>query len=330
MSPQDGAPPPRTPTPRTPPTGTPPDASPRDRIAGIALSHPDRVVFDQPRLTKADLARYHEAIAPAMLAELSDRPLSLLRLPDGIEGERFFQKHPGKGFPPAIRRIGIVEKDGQARPYAYVTDPAGLVAAVQMGTVEFHIWGARRDRLDRPDRLVFDLDPDAALPFSQVTRAAADLRDLLRDLGLDGWAMVTGGKGLHLVVPLQRRTGWDDAREFCHGVARLMAGRRADLFTDRMARDQRSGRIFIDWLRNDRGATAIAPFSLRARRGAPVAMPVGWDELPRLHSAAQFSVSEALERGWQGVDRPAPQILGKGPIAKLGRALARLADRLAG
>ncbi|WP_199257761.1 non-homologous end-joining DNA ligase [Paracoccus binzhouensis] len=279
------------------------------RIAGIPLSSGARVIFEKPRLTKADLARYYQAVAGPMLREMADRPLSLLRLPEGMAGERFFQKHPGKGFPEAVKTVEITESDGAAAPYAYVNDAAGIVGAVQMGSVEFHLWAARRDRLERPDRLVLDLDPDEGLDFAAVRRAALDLRDLLADLGLSSWPLLTGGKGIHLVVPLRRILGWDRLKRFARGVAVLAAERQPERFTASMAKAGRKGRIFIDWLRNERGATAIAPFSIRARPGAPVACPVTWQELERIPRASAFGLDAARERGWGDLEPPPPQSL---------------------
>ena len=297
------------------------DASMSDHaVAGITISSPERVIFPDAGVTKLDLASYYDAIAPAMLKECADRPLSLLRLPEGMEGEQFFQKHPGKGFPKALRQIEIAESDGDPAPYAYVTDAAGLVGAAQMGTVEFHIWGAHRDRLERPDRLVLDLDPDEGLDFADVRRAALDLRGVLADLGLDSWAMLSGGKGVHLVVPLRRSVGWDSAKLFCRGVATLCEQREPERFVAQMSKARRKGRIFIDWLRNERGATAVAPFSVRARPGAPVAMPVGWDELPRFKSAAAFGMDQARERGW-AIQPPPPQSLSRKVIDALEAAM---------
>lgn len=293
----------------------------RETIAGIALSSGERAIFPKPRLTKADLARYYEAAAALMLPEIADRPLSLLRLPEGLEGERFFQKHPGKGFPSAVKVVQIPQSDGESAPYAYVTDAAGLVGAVQMGSVEFHLWGARRDRLDRPDRLVLDLDPDEGLGFAATRRAALDLRDLLAELDLACWAMLSGGRGIHLIVPLRRQTGWETLKLFSRGVAHLAETRWPRRFTAQMAKARREGRIFIDWLRNERGATAIAPFSVRARAGAPVACPVGWDELPAIRRAGAFSTDAALERGWAGVTPPDAQALTKARVDALERLL---------
>jgi len=301
-----------------------------ERIAGVTISHPGRVIFadsdagsgpDRTGLTKAGLARYYNRIAPLLLDEAANRPLSLLRLPQGMAGERFFQKHPGKGFPRAIRQMRITESDGEDAPYAYVTDAAGLVSAVQMGTVEFHIWAARRDRLERPDRLVLDLDPDEGLGFDAVRRAALSLRGRLLDLGLSPWALLTGGKGVHLVVPLRRSIGWGDLKRFAHGFAALCARDEPDRYTVELAKASRKGRIFIDWLRNERGSTAIAPFSVRARPGAPVAAPVGWDELAGIETARAFGIAAAQERGWAGVARK-PQSLTRAMFEALETALA--------
>lgn len=287
----------------------------------VAISSGDRVIFDKPRLTKAGLAEYYRAAAPLMLPELAGRPLSLLRLPDGMAGERFFQKHPGKGFPAALKIQQIADKDGAPSPYAYVTDVDGILGAVQMGTVEFHIWGARRDRLDRPDRMVFDLDPDEGLGFAATRRAALELRDRLSGLGLRSWAMLSGGKGVHVIVPLRRTAGWDTVKLFSRGVAMLTAQAHPDRFTAEMSKAKRKGRIFVDWLRNERGATAIAPFSVRARPGAPVACPVSWDELGRIRKAGAFSTAQALERGWADTDPPPAQTLSAAVIAALDAAL---------
>lgn len=287
----------------------------------VAISSGDRVIFDKPRLTKAGLAEYYRAAAPLMLPELAGRPLSLLRLPDGMAGERFFQKHPGKGFPAALKIQQIADKDGAPSPYAYVTDVEGILGAVQMGTVEFHIWGARRDRLDRPDRMVFDLDPDEGLGFAATRRAALELRDRLSGLGLRSWAMLSGGKGVHVIVPLRRTAGWDTVKLFSRGVAMLTAQAHPNRFTAEMSKARRKGRIFVDWLRNERGATAIAPFSVRARPGAPVACPVSWDELGRIRKAGAFSTVQALERGWADTDPPPAQTLSAAVIAALDAAL---------
>ncbi|WP_136637388.1 DNA ligase D [Pseudooceanicola onchidii] len=274
------------------------DAMPDDavEIADVRITHPDRTVYPEAGITKREVADYYAAVADRMVPKLDDRPLSLVRLPEGLSGDRFFQKHLGKGFPSAILATEIKESDGSPATYMRVKDASGLVGAVQMGTLEFHIWGARRDNLERPDRLVFDLDPDEGLGFGEVKSAAFDIRDILSDLGLDCWPMVTGGKGVHVVAPLRRVAEWDTVKLFSQVLATHLAQSEPERFTASMSKSKRSGRIFIDWLRNERGATAIAPFSLRAREGAPVAVAVSWDELGGLRSAQAFGMEAALER----------------------------------
>ncbi len=291
-------------------------------VAGVTISSPRRVVFPEAAVTKRQLALYYEAVAPALLAIASGRPLSLVRHPSGLAGPGFFQRHAGDGFPAAIRRLPITSTDGDTADYMYVADPEGIVAAVQMGTIEFHLWAARRDRLDRPDRLVFDLDPDPAVGFAEVRAAAADIRDLLAAMGLAAGALVTGGKGVHVVVPLRRTVGWDTLKGFAQTFATVLAQAEPDRFVATMAKSRRVGRIFIDWLRNERGATAIAPFSVRARRMAPVAVPVGWDELAALREADAFGLDAARERAASPSPQPVSSTLGKAAVVGLERLAA--------
>ena len=292
-------------------------------IAGISVSHPKRVVYPKAGITKRQVAEYYEAVAERMLQTCEDRPLSLVRLPTGLEGERFFQKHAGSGFPDALKTVEIEEKEGGREPYMYVTDAAGLVAAAQMGTLEFHIWGSKRDRLERPDRMVFDLDPDEGLGFRDVKTAALDLRDRLDDLGLPSWPMVTGGKGVHLVVPLRRVAEWETVKLYSRIFATLVAQEEPTRYLAEASKAKREGRIFIDWLRNQRGATAIAPFSLRAREGAPVAVPVSWEELEALKSAQAFPLDAALDRSWKELTVPKPVGLSQKLVDRLEKAAER-------
>ncbi len=266
------------------------------KIAGVELSSPDRPVFPDAGCTKRDVARHYERAGERMIAIMGHRPLSLLRCPDGIAGDCFFQKHAPKGFPDALQHVQIEEKDGKRADYLYATRTESLVAAAQMGTVEFHIWGARTDRLERPDRLVFDLDPDEGLDWADVRAAAFDMRDRLGDLGLASVPVVTGGKGVHVCVVLRRNHGWETVKGFAKTLAHVMAAHEPERYTAAMSKAKRKGRIFIDWLRNERGQTAIAPYSLRARKGAPVAMPVTWDELHDLQAPNGFSMGDTRER----------------------------------
>ena len=265
-------------------------------VAGIRISSADRLVFPDAGCTKGDVARHYELIGERLIALAGHRPLSLYRCPSGIDDACFFQKHDGGGMPQDLSRIAIKESDGDTADYLYATRRESLIAAAQMGTIELHIWGARTDRLERPDRLVFDLDPDESLDWGDVAKAAVEIRDTLSGLGLSSGAIVTGGKGVHVWTPLRRTRSWETVELFSKTVAHVMAARNPERYTDTMATSKRKGRIFIDWLRNERGATAIAPYSLRARPGAPVAVPVTWEDLAKLKGANQFSMSDMAAR----------------------------------
>ena len=254
------------------------------------------MVYPDAGLTKGDVARHYETVAERMLEYAADRPVSLLRCPEGIEGESFFQKHAGKGFPDAVKSMPVEEKDGGTEDYIYIAAPEGLLGAAQMGSIEFHIWGAARDRIERPDRMVFDLDPDEGLSFADLKKAAQEVREGLEACGLESVPMVTGGKGVHVIVPLRRVAEWDTVKGFSKTFATILAERHPARYTATMSKAKRKGRVFIDWLRNERGATAIAPYSLRARPGAPVAVPVTWDELAKLEAANGFHPADMKAR----------------------------------
>lgn len=266
------------------------------KVAGIAISHPDRIIFKDAGITKGDIARYYDAASERMLDLAGNRPISLLRCPSGAGGDCFFQKHAGKGFPKEIDTIDLEEASGETAAYMMARRKAAFPAAAQMGTVEFHIWGARRDDLEQPDRLVFDLDPDEGIGFTKVREAALAIRDLLAQIGLKSVPMVTGGKGVHVIVPLRRTAGWETVGAFAKTVAAHFARTEPDRYTDTMSKAKRKGRVFIDWLRNERGATAVAPYSVRNRQGAPVAMPLTWQELKGQTAAASFFIEDARER----------------------------------
>lgn len=265
-------------------------------VLGISITHPERMLFSDPEITKVDLARYYAVAAPKMLAFAANHPLSLVRCPDGPQKKCFYQKHASDGFPEAIRQVPIAESNGDVENYLYVRDAEGLVASVQMSTTEFHIWGSTIDNLDKPDRMIFDLDPDPSVTFETVKTAAVELRDMLADIGLKSVPMVTGGKGVHVIVPLSRRADWDMVKPFTKAVAQHLAQERPKDFIATMSKAKRKGRIFVDWLRNDRGSTAIAPYSVRARDGGPVATPVSWEELADLKAANLFRIPDVLAR----------------------------------
>jgi bifunctional non-homologous end joining protein LigD len=237
------------------------------------------------------------AIADRILPHISGRPLSLVRCPRGADQDCFYQKHASDGFPTEFKPIEIEERDG-TDTYLYIEDRKGLVAAVQMGALELHVWGSHVKTLEKPDRLVFDFDPDEDIPFRAVKDGALEMRDRLAQLKLTSFCMTTGGKGLHVVVPLTPKHSWDHIRGFAEAMARIMAQEDPKRYLAVMSKAARKGRIFIDYLRNGRGATAIGPYSTRARKGAPIAWPVTWKALDTLESAHPVTVDtyrEALE-----------------------------------
>ena len=261
-------------------------------IEGVKVTHPDKVIFPGQGITKRTLAEYFLAVADHILPHVKDRPISLVRCPDGADGDCFFQKHASPGFPKAFKPIRIKEKRG-SDTYLYIEDVQGLIACVQMGVLELHLWGSHVATLEEPDRIVFDFDPDEGMDFAAVREAARDMRGRLSALGLTSFPMATGGKGIHVVVPLTPRYGWEEVKVFAEALARTMAADEPKKYLAVATKAKRTGRIFIDYLRNGRGATAIAPFSPRARKGAPVAWPVSWQALSRLKDARPATVESA-------------------------------------
>jgi len=266
-----------------------------DTVAGIKLSHPDKPLFPEAKLVKRDMALYYEAIADWILPHLADRPLALVRCPDGWSKQCFFQKHADKSVNAAVTRVQVPESDGTATYFAANSLPA-LVALVQWGVVELHPWGSRTPKLDRPDRLIFDFDPDDGIGWTQVVEAVGVLRALLDDLGLEGFLKTTGGKGLHVVVPIRPTLDWTQAKGFTKAVADLLVETFPDRFIATLSKAQRKGKIFIDYLRNAEGATAIAPYAVRARAKAPVSTPIGWKELDADVRFDHFNVRNVPER----------------------------------
>lgn len=295
-----------------------PQAVPDAPDTGVKVSSRERLIFPESQVTKGDLADYYAAIAPAMLPWSAHRPVSLVRCPQGRGKHCFFQKHDAGSFGDHVHQVAIREKDGSTENYLYVEDAAGLVACVQMGTIEFHGWGSSVATLEQPDRLVFDLDPDEGLGFEETKKAAEFLKNQLAELGLASFPLLSGGKGVHVVVPLTPAAQWPVVKDFADRFARALAAAEPDRFVATMSKAKRKGRIFIDWLRNQRGATAIMPYAARARPGAPVAAPVSWTELRDLDTAARWHVTDAaelLERagsralaGWGVADQILPDL----------------------
>ena len=261
----------------------------------VTISSRDRVIFPEAKATKGDLADYYEAIAPLMLPHAARRPISLVRCPQGRGKKCFFQKHDSGSFGAHVLHVPIREKDGGHEDYIYVEDADGMLACVQMGTIEFHGWGSHVGALEKPDRMVFDLDPDEGLAFADVKKAAADIRRQLADIGLTSFAMLSGGKGVHVVVPLDPGHSWDTHKDFSKRFAEALSLAEPDRFIATMSKAKRKGKIFIDYLRNQRGSTAIMPYSARAREGAPVAVPIGWDALAEVTKAGAWTIRDTDE-----------------------------------
>jgi len=264
-------------------------------VTSVKISNPDRVLYPESAITKGQLAQYYDTVAPIMLPWAGSRPISLVRCPQGRAKKCFFQKHDAGSFGDAVRHVGILEKDGHQEPYLYIDTPEGLMTCVQMGTIEFHGWGARIEDVEKADRLVFDLDPDEGLGFEAVRTAAFHFRDILKSIGLQTFPMVTGGKGVHVIAPLTPRAEWPQVKDFAHRLAQAVAQSDPKNFTAALPKAQRMGRIFVDYLRNQRGATAVMPYSVRARENAPVAAPITWKEMETIEAPNRFHISDARE-----------------------------------
>jgi bifunctional non-homologous end joining protein LigD len=273
----------------------------------VRITHPERIVFPGTRFTKQDVADYYRAVMPWFLPEVARRPLSVIRCPDGAGAGCFFQKHHADKLGAHVASILLKEKDGGSDRYLYVDDALGVLELVQMNALEFHPWGSRVDDPEHPDRLVFDLDPAPGIGWRDLVAAAKDVRARVEKHGLESFPRLSGGKGLHVVVPLRRGPDWTEAKAFCETIADEMATEDPTRYLAHASKAEREGRIFIDWLRNTRGATSVASWSLRARAGAPVAMPVRWADLAKIESPTAFDLAAALKRAktlrkdpWEG------------------------------
>jgi bifunctional non-homologous end joining protein LigD len=263
-------------------------------VAGVRLTHADRVFYPRPRITKHDLARYYESVVDWILPHLKDRPTTLVRCPDGIEGQCFYQRHAGPGAAAgALRRVKIPGQKGDS--LVVETLPA-LISVVQMGILEIHTWNATTAHLEQPDRIVLDLDPGPGVTWARVIEAARLVRRMLERVGLESFVKTSGGKGLHVVAPLTPSAGWDETGAFTRAVAEALARREPDRFTASMSKVARPGRIYVDYLRNRRAATTVAALSTRARAGAPVSVPLTWEELSPRVTSDHFTVANVPRR----------------------------------
>jgi bifunctional non-homologous end joining protein LigD len=288
-----------------------------NQVAGVALTNPDRVLYPEIGLTKVDLARYYEAVAETMLPHIANRPLMLRRCPKGHTGQCFYQKHMNASTPKQVRSIPIRE-DSEERLYLIVNDVAGLISLAQSAALEIHTWGSRAENLEAPDQMIFDLDPGPNVEWSAVIEAAARIRALLQQVGLECFAKLSGGKGLHLVSPLEPEDPWDNVAAFSSAVADALATVQPERYIATMSKAKRRGKIFIDYLRNQRGATCAAVFSPRSRVRAPVSVPIAWSDLASKSDPTAYSVQNypdwlaRAKKAWadfEAARRPLPRHL---------------------
>lgn len=267
----------------------------RDRVCGVTISHPTKILFPRIGLTKLALAEYYEAIGERILPHLQQRPLVLVRCPQGSGHKCFFQKHINETMPDAIEQIEVPEGDGTAS-YMLANSLPAVIGLVQMGVLELHTWGSSAGHLDYPDRMIFDLDPADGLPWSRTIEAATLVHGLLDEIGLKSFLKTTGGKGLHIVVPLKPGRPWDEVKAFSKAIAEHLAQTLPERFTANMSKAKRDGKVFVDYLRNGMGATAVAAYSTRAKPEAPVSTPIFWEELGEHLRADTFNVGNIRQR----------------------------------
>ncbi len=296
------------PAPGSKPAATRRKSSAKAKPAEIAITHPDRVVFPEDGYTKQDVADYYTSVMQWFLPGVIDRPTSVIRCPEGTAKACFFQKHLMQG----LKHVGsakLKEESGAQATYIYPRDADSVIELVQFGVLEFHPWGATVAQPDLADRVVFDLDPGADVAWDRVVAATRLVRKLLAQLGLESFPRTTGGKGLHVVVPLNPGCRWPQVKDFARAFASAMAQAHPMEFIATASKSQRNGLIYVDYLRNSRGATSVASYSLRARSGAPVAMPLRWNELGKLKSGHDFDIRSTPKRlarqrsdPWAGID----------------------------
>jgi bifunctional non-homologous end joining protein LigD len=292
---EDPNPKPRTPrksaSHTTPPTIAKKAAPPADHPP-VRLTHPDKILDPESKLTKQQLADYYWQIAPHMLPQIAGRPLSLVRCPEGSTKPCFFQKHTTAMLPPGVESVDVPDKKtGKLEPYITLSTPEALAGLAQMGVLEIHPWGSRNEDLEHPDRIIIDLDPDASIPWPTLAAAAAEVRSRLKKIGLESFLKSTGGKGLHIVVPIEPEHDWATIKQFAHTFVLALEKSNPSLYLTKMSKAARAGKIYLDYLRNERGATAVAAFSPRARPGAPVSLPLRWSDL-KSTSRPIFHVSD--------------------------------------
>ncbi|WP_375460461.1 non-homologous end-joining DNA ligase [uncultured Enterovirga sp.] len=286
-------------------------------VEGVRLTSPDKILYTEQGITKRELASYYVAVADRMVPYVANRPITLVRCPAGRQKKCFYQRHAGSGVPSELGQVEVAGFE-ESGAYLFIRDVRGLVALVQMGVLEIHPWNAHVDRTDRPDQVIFDLDPGEGLAFQNVAAAAHDVRAELDRLGLPGFLKTTGGKGLHIVVPITPDHDWAEVKRFSKAVGDKLSAAEPERFLTRQSIAARKGRIFIDYLRNDPTSTAVAPFSTRSRPGATVSVPIGWSELTPDLDPAELTLrtvpnwlARRTDDPWAGMDaarRPLPPL----------------------
>jgi bifunctional non-homologous end joining protein LigD len=279
----------------------------------IELSNENKVLFGKSKITKGELIDYYTSIAPTMLRYCDKHPISMKRYPNGIDHEGFFQKEAGTYFPDWITRVAIPKEHDGVVNTVVIDKPATLIYLANQACITPHIWLSRADKLDKPDRMIFDLDPSGKkFSFADVQKAAQEIKKILDVCDIPTFYMLTGSRGAHIIVPLKRTHSFDETREFAHDIAQFLADKFPKLITVDIRKNRRGKRIFVDWLRNGFGATAVAPYAVRARECAPVAMPVTWKELqsPDMH-AQKYTINNVANRMkkvgdiWKGMEKHA-------------------------
>jgi bifunctional non-homologous end joining protein LigD len=261
----------------------------------MTLSHPERVLYPEAKITKQDLADYYESIQDWILPYLIKRPLTLVRCPGGWDQQCFFQKHLTDNKSKNLFPVEVKEKSGTTE-YSYIKNIQGVIDLVQISTLEIHAWGCHVNQLEKPDVIIFDLDPADDVPWKKVIAAAKLIREKLNALQLKSFVKTTGGKGLHVVVPIKPKYGWEEIKNFSHVIVNNIVEENPDDFIGNMNKAKRKGKIFLDYLRNGRGATAVAPYSTRARKNAPVSTPLSWEELTTKIKPNTFTVKNLMKR----------------------------------
>lgn len=263
-------------------------------VCGIEITSPDKKIFEKPKITKYDIALYYQKVADRMIPYLEGRLISTVRLPSGVGGEKFFAKHNFSSHGGVVKKI-IPNKNGNKEDYYHIASKEGLISEVQFNSYEFHIWGSKVGNIEKPDILVFDLDPDKGLGLSKIRQGVRDLKSILDEFSLKSFLKTSGGKGYHVVVRIDKLKNWDDVSEFAQNIAKLMEAKWPDRYSANMRLDKRKGKIFIDWVRNTRSATSVAPYSIRLKDKCRVSMPIKWSELDKV-GPAEVTIEDAIKR----------------------------------